>query len=159
MSRFLEAQKLKPANIKIHSSKRMKTNVFCSSADVVKSGLPWKCFCLKKERKRHVQIWRFSTDLHDQRKFELNEQEDTEIMIECCAERRRRRWREDFLLISHTEHNLLLASPCLFFSPSACAHASPVSFWHAHLPTKALCLSSLAVSLSLLLPHWKEWHC
>ena len=70
-------------------------------------------------------------------------------MIECCAARRRRRWRKDFLLISHTEHNLLLASPCLFFSPSACAHASPVSFWHAHLPTKALCLSP---SSSLLLP-------
>lgn len=37
-------------------------------------------------------------------------------------------------LISHIEHNLLLASLCLFFSPSAYAHASPVSFWFAYLP-------------------------
>lgn len=83
-----------------------------------------------------MQIWRFTTRLCDLRNFELNEQGNTEIMIECCAEkrRRRRRRREEFFLISHIEHNLLLASLCLFFSPSAYAHASPVSFWFAYLP-------------------------
>lgn len=46
-------------------------------------------------------------------------------------------------LISHTEHSLLLASPCLFFSPSAYAHASPVSFWLSLSPP----LYSLSFSL------------
>lgn len=59
-------------------------------------------------------------------------------------------------LISHTEHSLLLASPCLFFSPSAYAHASPVSFWLSLSPppfTLSLSLSSpLARCLSLFLP-------
>lgn len=58
-------------------------------------------------------------------------------------------------LISHIEHNLLLASLCLFFSPSAYAHASPVSFWFAYLPAihppPSLPLP-LTVSLSLPLP-------
>lgn len=49
-------------------------------------------------------------------------------------------------LISHTEHSLLLASLCLFFSPSAYAHVSPVSFWLARRPPL------LHYSLSLSLP-------
>lgn len=56
-------------------------------------------------------------------------------------------------LISHIEHNLLLASLCLFFSPSAYAHASPVSFWFAYLPAIHPRLPlPLTVSLSLPLP-------
>lgn len=53
------------------------------------------------------------------------------------------------LLISHTEHSLLLASQCLFSSPSACAHASPVSFWLAYLPLHICLPSSLARRLAV----------
>lgn len=53
-------------------------------------------------------------------------------------------------LISLTEHSLLLASLCLLFSPSANAHASPVSFYLAYLPPLHI---SLSLPLSSSLAH------
>lgn len=52
-------------------------------------------------------------------------------------------------LISLTEHSLLLASLCLFFSPSAYTHASPVSFWLAYLPLHIFLSLFLSGTVSL----------
>lgn len=54
-----------------------------------------------------------------------------------------------FFLISLTEHGLLSASPCLFFSPSSYAHASPVSFWLVRTPLLPFHSLPLFLSLSL----------
>lgn len=56
------------------------------------------------------------------------------------------------VLISHTEHSLLLASLCLFFSSSAYAHASPVSFWLAYLPPTFLSPPSPSLARCLSVP-------
>lgn len=95
----------------------------------------------------HVQIWGFIAHLCDQRKEGFRKQwlRDAESMP-----RRSCFFVVVVVLITHTEHNPLLASPCLFFSPSACAHASPVSFWLAHLPSTTPLLLYFFFSSSFL---------
>lgn len=90
---------------------------------------------------------KIDTRLCDLRISEHNKQGNTEIVIEHCTEsRRRRRWKEDFFLISLTEHNLLLAS--LFIFPHRLHMHTPLLIW-ACTPTPPMFFSPFSFSLSL----------